>query len=438
MWNHLKQNGIKLPKITAEEIDKKVVPVLRAMEKVGIRLDVPVLAKLAKKTEKNVSKLEKEIHKIANSDFNIGSPSQVAEILFKKLKLPTDDLKKTKTGYSTGASELKKLEKEHEIIKPILEYRELSKLLSTYLLPLPKMVDKNSRLHTTYGQDTNTGRINSSNPNLQNIPIKGEWGSEIRKAFIASPGTVLIAADYSQIELRVVACLAGDTAMEEAFHQKEDIHTRTAAEIFNITSEKVTSVERRVAKTVNFGVLYGMSPYGLSQALGIDQEKAADYIKRYFEVHTGIKKYCEDTILFAKKNGYVETLFGYRRKLDQINSPYRNVAEAESRMAINAPVQGTAAEILKLAMIELDRKLTREFVNSLTRKNESTNQRINESTAPRMLLTIHDEIVLEAPVKEVKKVAKLVKEVMERTIKLCVPIEVEVEIGKNLGQLKKV
>jgi len=420
VWSHIKDKGIKLPKITAEEIDKKVGPVLRAMEKEGILLNVSLLNDLAQKTEIRIAKLEKEIHKIAKSDFNIGSPVQMAEVLFTKLKLPTSELKKTKTGFSTAASELKKIEKEHKIIKPILEYRELSKLLSTYLLPLPKMVDKQSRLHTTYGQDTTTGRINSNNPNLQNIPIKGEWGEEIRKAFIAGPGNVLISADYSQIELRVVACLAGDTTMIEAFSNGIDIHTKTAAEIFNTELDKVTKNQRRIAKTVNFGVLYGMSPYGLSQALSISQEDAAKYINKYFETHTGIKKYCEDTALYAKKNGYVETLFGFKRYFTNLNSPFRNVAESERRMAINAPVQGTAAEILKLAMIELNNKLkTKNYQLSTT----------------KMLLTIHDEIVLEVPKKEVNKIANLVKEIMEKTVLLCVPIEVSVSTGKSLGDL---
>lgn len=422
MWNHLKDKNIKLPKITAEKIDKKVGPVLRLMEKEGILLSVSILNNLAKKTEAKIALLEEKIHTLAKSDFNISSPSQIAEILFDKLKLSTNGLKKTKTGYSTAASELKKLEDKHKIIKLILEYRELSKLLSTYLLPLPKMVDQDSRLHTTYGQDTNTGRINSVNPNLQNIPIKGEWGGEIRKAFVSSPGMILVAADYSQIELRVVACLAEDSTMLDAFRRKEDIHARTASEIFNIDPKKVNSDQRRIAKTVNFGVLYGMSPYGLSQSLGISQEDAGLYIKKYFEAHKEIKTYCENTILFAKKNGYVETLFGYRRNFTNLNSPFRNVAESEERMAINAPVQGTAAEILKLAMINLELRI----------RNYELCDR------PRILLTIHDEIVVETPEKNWREVAKLVKETMENVITLCVPIEVSVSAGRSLGEMNKV
>lgn len=416
MWSHLKDKGIKIPNITANEINKKVELVLRQMEKTGILIDVKILNDLAKKTEKNLTALESKIHKIAKDKFNISSPTQMAEVLFKKLKLPVKDIKRTKNGYSTAASELKKLQKKHKIIAPILEYRELSKLLSTYLKPLPALADENGRLHTTYGMETTTGRINSAEPNLQNIPIKGECGAEIRKAFIASPGMKLIAADYSQIELRVVACLADDKKMKEAFVSGQDIHARTAAEIFNIKISEVTAMQRRVAKTVNFGVLYGMSPYGLSQALSIDQEKAGQFISRYFEAHLGIKDYCNRMIDCARKEGYVETLFGLRRNLSEINSPMRNVADSEERMAINTPVQGTAAEILKLAMIEL-------------------NSNLQEA---RMLLTIHDELIIEAKTKEVPKVARLMKDVMENVIKLCVPIEVEVETGQNWGEMRKI
>ena len=422
MWQHLREKGIGLPKITAEEIDKKVIPVLREMETTGILLDVKILNNLAKKIEKKLSALEKSIYKLAGGEFNINSPIQMADILYNKLKLPTKEIKKLKNGFSTAAGELRKLEKEHDIIKFVLEYRELSKLLSTYLKPLPAMVDEKGRLHTHYGQDTSTGRMTSMEPNLQNIPIKGEYGGEIRKALVADPGMKLIAADYSQIELRVVACLAGDTAMLDAFKSGVDIHTRTAAEIFNTELSKVTKEQRRRAKTINFGVLYGMSPYGLSQALEISQEEAALYIQKYFSVHPGIKDYCNNTIDYAEKHGYVETLFGYRRNLPNINSPYRGPREAEERMAINTPVQGTAAEVLKLAMIELDNRI----------------QIIEYSQRPQMLLTIHDEIVMQVPKAAADEAAKLIKQIMEEAISLCVPMEVEVEVGDNFGEMKKI
>ncbi len=419
----MSENGVKLPKISSEKISKDVEPVLRGMEKTGVMIDCDVLRKLSKKLELRIKNYESRIYKLAGEEFNINSPSQMADVLFKKLKLPTDDLKRTKTGISTAASGLSKLEDKHPIIKPILEYRELSKLVSTYLKPLPEMVDKNSRLHTTYGQETSTGRMTSSNPNLQNIPIKGELGTEIRQAFIAPQGCKLISADYSQIELRIVACLSQDPVMMKAFESKKDIHTATASEIFDIPIAKVTSDQRRVAKTVNFGVLYGMSPYGLSQALKIDQEKAYQYIKRYFETHIGIKAYCERMISEAREKGYVETLFGFRRSMKNINSHNHSLAGAEERMAVNAPVQGTAAEVLKLAMIELSKKL------------DSKTARQQDSKS-KLILTVHDELVIEVCDEDAEKVAKLVKEVMQNVVKLCVPLEVEVGIGSNWAEAK--
>lgn len=420
MWSHLKNKSIILPKITTEKIDKQLEPILRKMEKRGILLDVDLIKKLDAKLSKKNALLESQIKKQSGEDFNVNSPTQMADVLFGKLKLPTEGLKKTKTGISTAAAELDKISDHHPVIRTILEYRELSKLLSTYLKPLPLMVDKENRLHTSYGQDTSTGRLSSIDPNLQNIPIRGDVGPEIRKAFIAAPGMVLISADYSQIELRVVACLAEDPAMIEAFKKGEDIHTRTASEIFEIKPEKVTSAQRRVAKSVNFGIVYGQSPYGLSQALKIDQHKAAEYIYRYFDIHKGIKNYINSVIAKAHKDGYVETLFGYKRSLPNINSTIYPQREGEERMAINTPVQGTAAEILKLAMIKLEKALKESAPNA------------------QMLLTVHDELVVEAPRAEAKQVAKLMRDVMENIVSLCVPIDVDVESGSNWGELRKI
>ncbi len=423
MWSHLKDNGIKLPKIDSKEINKQIVPVLREMEKTGVLLDTKLLNDMAKDVKAKLNKIEKEIYKLAGEEFNINSPIQMAGILYQKLNLPTEELKKTKNGFSTAANELRKLEGKHKVIKPILEYRELSKLLSTYLKPLPLLVDENSRLHTNYGLETTTGRLNSNEPNLQNIPIKGEMGQEIRKAFIAGKGMKLISADYSQIELRVVACLAGDTSMIDAFKSGVDIHTRTASEIFNVALDKVTKEQRNHAKTVNFGVLYGMSPYGLSQALNIGQGEAAEYIKKYFTVHSGINDYCNRMIKVAREEGYVETLFGFRRTLPNIDSHYRNIAEAEERIAINTPVQGTAAEILKLSMIELMKQLS-----SLNKKGIKAD----------MLLTIHDELIIEVEDKSVSRIAKVVRDAMENAISICVPIVAEVKVGKNWGEMDEV
>lgn len=423
MWAHLAQKGIKLPKITAKEIDREIDSILRQMERVGVKVDVAVLNKLSRKLEAKSQKLETSIYKSAGEKFNIASPTQLSELLFEKLKLPTEELKRTKNGISTAASELKKVANKHGIIKPILEYRELTKLLSTYLKPLPAMVDKSSRLHTHFGQDTSTGRLTSYEPNLQNIPIKGELGPEIRAAFVAEKGHKLISADYSQIELRVVACLSGDSAMMEAFSTGQDVHSRTAAELFDINIKRVTHDQRRVAKTVNFGVLYGMSPYGLSQALSIGQNEAAKYIGRYFTVHSGIKDYCNRMIELARSEGHVETLFGFKRELPNINSPHRQTAEAEERMAINTPVQGTAAEILKIAMISLSKKL---LANSC---------QLSAGSA-KLILTVHDELVVEAPKDQAGNIVKIMKETMEGVVKLCVPIEVSVGVGENWAETK--
>jgi DNA polymerase-1 len=459
MWHHLRESGIKIPKITAKEIEIKVNPILREMERVGVKIDVEVLNKLSKKLEAKSSKLEKSIYKLAGGEFNIASPIQLSEILFEKLKLPEGELKRTKSGVSTAASELKKIAGGNAIIKPILEYRELTKLLSTYLKPLPTLIDKNSRLHTHYGQDTSTGRLTSHEPNLQNIPIKGDLGPEIRVAFVAEKGCKLISADYSQIELRVVACLSGDSAMMEAFATGQDVHSRTAAELFGVDIKKVTHDQRRVAKTVNFGVLYGMSPYGLSQALSISQDEAAKYIGRYFTVHRGIKDYCNRMIEIARSEGYVETLFGFRRELPNINSPHRVTAEAEERMAINTPVQGTAAEILKLAMIELHEKLSTTHTDLVHRKDTDKGYRNPKSEyrnpkqiiksndqnpkklksydlKPRLILTVHDELVVEVPATEAKNIVEITKDVMENVVKICVPIEVGVGVGANWAEAK--
>ncbi len=439
MWNYLLGKSIFVPNITSAEIDKQLEPVLRGMEEMGIKLDIEEFAKLESKLSANRQRLTANIFQLAGFEFNLDSPSQMAEVLFDKLRLPQAGLKRTKSGVSTAASELKKIIDQHQIIAPILKYRELSKLISTYLMPLPKMVDKNNRLHTHYSQDVSTGRLASSNPNLQNIPIKGEWGEEIRKSFIADIGKVLIAADYSQIELRIVACLAEDKAMIESFKSGRDIHTDTAADIFKKKPEEISKDERRFAKTINFGVLYGMSSYGLSQSLNIGQDTAAEYIRRYKEVYSGINDYCKRMIDFAKKNGYVETLFGFRRELPEISSYNRFTAETNQRMAINSPVQGTAAEILKLSMLELYRKFniqdTRNKTQTNSKKLAANTYNLKHGEA-KLLLTVHDELVVEAPEEEANKVADIIKETMENVVKLCVPIEVELGIGENWSKAK--
>ncbi|MEI7792620.1 MAG: DNA polymerase [Candidatus Berkelbacteria bacterium] len=414
--------GIKIPEITFEEINEQIKPVLRKMEQAGIRINVSYINELDQKLSSRLKELETEIHKSTGTEFNIGSPIQMADILFDKLKLSTEGLKKTKSGISTAASELKKIEDTHPAIKLILEHRELSKLISTYLRPLPLLVDEDDRLHTTYGMETSTGRLTSSEPNLQNIPIRGTYGAEIRNSFIANPGMKIIAADYSQIELRIVACLAPDKLMIESFQRGDDIHAKTAAQIFHIPLEEVTKEQRRVAKAVNFGIVYGQTSYGLSQALDISPAEASKYIKEYFESYSGITKYINYMIDSARKDGYVETLFGMKRYLPEINSSKHYIAESEERMAINTPVQGTASEILKLAMIELDKQL-----DEISKKSGKT---------ARMLLTVHDELVIEASSEIAQEVATATKDTMENVIKICVPIEVSIGIGDTWDEAK--
>jgi DNA polymerase-1 len=411
------KNCCQIPKIKSAEIVKQLEPVLRQMEKTGVLIDVKRLAALSKEVGGKINQLRKEILKDLKADINLDSPSQLADLLFNQLKLPTEDLKRTKSGFSTAASELFKIKSAHPAIKKILKYRELTKLESTYLKPLPRLVDGQNRLHTHYAQEARTGRLSSSNPNLQNIPIKGMYGAEIRKTIIAGKGNKLVTADYSQIELRIVACLANDWAMLEAFKNGEDIHAQTASFIFHKPIKEVTKEERNRAKTINFGILYGMSPFGLSQALSIPQEEAAGYIMEYFHTHKGVSKYIKTTIEDANKNGYVETLFGYRRKLDNLASSNRNLKEADERMAVNTPIQGTAAEILKLSMTELNKALVSKKLGD-------------------MILTVHDELVVETPSSKSKEVADLMKKVMEGVVKMCVPIIVEVGIGDNWAESK--
>ncbi len=399
-----------------DKLDKNLSPILRQMEKTGILLDTDLINNLNKQVSKTIDSLTKSIHKQAGSEFNINSPMQLADILYNQLTLPTDDIKKTKTGYSTGVSELEKLIDFNPIIKDILEYRKLEKLRNTYLDTLPKLVDKNNRIHTTYAQDTSTGRLSSSNPNLQNIPIRSTIGAEIRKAFIAPKGFKLLTADYSQIELRIVASLARDQIMINTFKNNEDIHTRVAAEINNIDAKQVTKQQRRDAKAVNFGIIYGISPYGLAANIGIDVAGAKKYIDKYFELYPSIRKYMREVVAFAQKNGYVETLFGRKRLLPEIESKIPAVAQAAQRAAINMPIQGTAADILKAAMIEINKKLST----------------ISQET--KLLLQVHDELVLEVPDKDIKKVAKFIKTIMENVYKLEVPIIVDIESGDNWGE----
>jgi len=404
-----------------EKIEMPLIPVLAGMEKTGIKLDVKFLNKMSRELELKIKDLESKIFKIAKTKFNVASPLQLKEVLFNKLKISSAGLGKTKTGVSTAAGELEKLKGRHKIIDLIIEHRELSKLKNTYLDPLPKLVDENSRVHTSFNQTvTATGRLSSSGPNLQNIPIRTQLGKKIRQAFIAEKGCEILSADYSQIELRIVASLANDEKMLAAFRKGEDIHRRTAAEIFEVPPEKVTEEMRRHAKAVNFGIIYGLGPHGLSQGTGISYEEACDFINKYFDIHSGIKEYIENTIALTREMGYVETLFGRRRYLPEINAQHQQLRSQAERMAINHPVQGSSADLIKLAMINLDKKIKKEFA-----KDEV-----------KMLLQVHDELVFEIKKDLIPHAKKIIEREMTSVYKLKAPIEVEIGIGKNWGECK--
>jgi DNA polymerase I-like protein with 3'-5' exonuclease and polymerase domains len=414
LFNNIKKN---LNKITASKIDRSLEPVLVKMQTKGILIDVRVLNKLSVKINKELRNLEKKIYYHIGHEFNINSPQQLANALFDDLHLPV--IKKTKTGYSTDITVLQELVNTHPVIELILSYRELFKLKSTYLDALPKLVDKDGRIHTTYNQDTSTGRLSSKNPNLQNIPVKSGLGQKIRKAFIAPKGYKLLTADYSQIELRIIASLSRDQSMMEFFRKNGDIHTQTAAEIFNTKVNKVNKEMRRIAKTVNFGIIYGMGPHGLSQTLKITYEEADEYIKKYFTFYPGVSNYIKKVKQKAHKKGYVETVFGRRRYLPEIKSSYSRFQRAAERMAVNMPIQGTAADLIKLAMIQIDQELAK----------------ISKDSA--MLLQVHDELIFEVPKVDIKKVAELVKNKMENVYQLKVLIKVDLSVGDNWGELKQ-
>jgi DNA polymerase-1 len=361
--------------------------------------------------------LDAEIYKQVGYRFNINSTRQLGTILFEELNLPGG--RRTKTGYSTDASVLEGLKGLHPVIQPLLDYRQLTKLKSTYIDALPALVNpKTGRVHTTFNQTgTTTGRLSSSDPNLQNIPIRGELGRQIRKAFIAGDGSMLLSSDYSQIDLRVMGHLSRDAQLLAAFNRDDDIHRATASEVFGVPPSEVTADMRRVAKTVNFGVLYGMSGYGLGQATELSREEATQFITTYFEKHSGVKEYIEATKRQAREQGYVETVLGRRRYIPDINSSNGQVRAAAERMAINMPIQGTSADIIKRAMIDIHRE-------KRARKLKS-----------RMILQVHDELVFEVPREELEQMKKLVLDIMPDALKLSVPVTVEVKVGKNWGEM---
>ena len=402
-----------------EKIDLPLATVLAHMEAAGVRVDPIELERISTKTLEELGKLEKSICGIAGFEFNINSPQQLAEVLFDRLNLQPPRRTRAKAR-STAAEVLEELALIHELPKKIIEYRELSKLKSTYSDVLPRLIHPVSgRLHTRFSQTgAVTGRLSSSNPNLQNIPIRTELGREIRAAFISSPGCLLLSADYSQIELRILAHLSEDPVLVEAFRRGEDIHSRTAQEVFDVAPFAQTREHRRVAKVINFGVIYGLSPFGLAQQLDIDQKEAAKFITKYFERYRGVKDFLDRQIAETRKTGVTKTLFGRIRQIPEINSPQLNLRNFAERTAMNTPMQGAAADLIKLAMIELDRRLPEENFKS------------------RMILQVHDELLFEGPEKEIPRLTKLVKEVMEGVHELSVPVVAETKVGSNWRDMK--
>ncbi len=400
-----------------EEIERPLVPVLAVMERHGIRVDPGRLEAFAKELERDLDNLRREIYRLAGEEFTIASPKQLAHILFDKLKLPA--VRRTKTGYSTDADVLTELALGHPLPAKILEHRSLAKLKGTYADTLPALVNpRTGRIHTPFNQlVAATGRLSSQDPNLMNIPIRTELGRRIRAAFIPEEGWRFVAADYSQIELRILAHLSGEPALSEAFGRGEDIHTRTACEVFKVKPEEVTPLQRTIAKSANYAILYGVSAFGLSQATGIDQKQAQRYISDYFAAHPRVRAFIDRTLAQGREHGYVTTLLGRRRYLPDLVSGNPVARNAAERMAMNAPVQGTASDMIKIAMVRVQAALTARGLRA------------------RMLLQVHDELLFEAPPEEVAAVEALAREIMESALPLQVPVVVDVKAGRDWAEV---
>ncbi|NJD55393.1 MAG: DNA polymerase I [Nitrospirae bacterium] len=413
LFTKLKENGLERIYF---DIEMPLISVLVDMETAGIMIRSALLDEMSKELAEEISAIERRIYFLAGEEFNINSPKQLSSILFTKLGLsPT---RKTKTGFSTGMDVLEDLVEFHDLPQEVLHYRSLAKLKTTYIDVLPGLVNpETGRVHTSFNQTvTATGRLSSSDPNLQNIPIKGEWGKRIRAAFVAEGGNLLLSADYSQVELRILAHLSGDEGLISAFNENLDIHARTAAELYGVPLDRVTSEMRRTAKTVNFGVIYGISSFGLSETLNIDRKEAEQYIRQYFDRHPGVKRYVEELIAEAAKKGFVTTLFGRKRPVPELNNKNRTVRQLGERLAVNSPIQGTAADIIKIAMINIRKRLNAA------------------SLATRMILQVHDELLFELPEAELEAVQRMVREEMEGVLKLSVPLKVDIGHGRNWAE----
>jgi DNA polymerase I len=402
-----------------EKIDRPLSAVIADIERHGIRVDPKELDTMSQAMEKEVRRLEKEIWQLAGSEFNVNSPTQLAEILFDKLNLQTSARRGKAKARSTAVDILEELSAQHPLPAKVIEYREIAKLKSTYVDALPKLIHpETGRLHTSFSQTgTATGRLSSSDPNLQNIPIRSELGRQIRAAFVAEKGKILLSADYSQIELRIMAHFSGDPVLIAAFRNGEDIHARTAQEVFGVGPMAQTAEHRRAAKAINFGIIYGLSPFGLAQQLGIDQKEAAKFISAYFTRYRGVKEYLEKILAETRKTSVAKTLFGRIRPIPEINSTQMQLRNFAERTALNSPLQGTAADLIKMAMITIDQRLAKEKFEA------------------KMILQVHDELLFEAPKKERAALESLVKEEMEGVYKLAVPLVVEVGAGPNWRDL---
>ncbi|HMP67274.1 MAG TPA: DNA polymerase [Candidatus Paceibacterota bacterium] len=411
-----------------DEIEKPLIPIIDNMEKNGVKIDTIFLKKLSEEYHVELSKLEKKIWQMAGEEFNINSPQQMSEILFNKMQLKYKGMRKTSTGkLSTREDVLQKMKGEHKIIDEILNYREFQKLLSTYIDAIPKSVASDGRLHANFLQSgTTTGRMSSNNPNLQNIPIGTERGRKIRNAFVVEKGNVLVAFDYSQIELRIAAILSGDKKLIKVFKDGEDIHTNVASEIFKISKEKVTKEMRRQAKIINFGILYGMGVNALKEGIGSDRETAQKFYNEYFSIYTGLAEYLEKTKKDAQKNGYTRTLFGRRRYFDGFNSPLPYIRAQAERMAINAPIQGTQADLIKTSMLKIDKYL---------KDQKATNE-------AKLILQIHDEVIYEMKKdvvdKHVEQIRKIMESVLTKEEAVGVPIISDCSVGENWEVMKKI
>ena len=394
------------------QVELPLCRVLAEMELEGFRIDRGALAAFGEMLAGRIDRSQQAIYRLAGEEFNINSTQQLGRILFDSLGLPP--VKKTKTGYSTNAEVLEKLRGRHPIIEEILEYRQLTKLKSTYADGLDKVIDPDGRIHTSFQNTvTATGRLSSTEPNLQNIPVRTELGAELRKMFVAGPGMVLVDADYSQIELRLLACMAGDQAMMDGFNSGADIHTITASQVFGVPQSEVTPLMRRSAKAVNFGIVYGISPFSLSQDIGVSVQQAKEYMDKYFEHYAGVRAYMDGVVEQAKKDGYVSTLFGRRRWVPELKSSNFNTRSFGERVALNPPIQGTAADIIKLAMLRVRDRLLRDGLRS------------------RLVLQVHDELIVECPEEEAEAVCALVKEEMEAAVSLPVPLLADTGSGKT-------